>query len=105
MSPTSQRLRGPRFAQLLMMSFEEFENQARLYIVGALDDAETLAFSEARKEFGERAEAFLNECQRLNAAFALSLRPRAPKIDAKERLMRLIQKSMHDRSDGESPAR
>ena len=84
------------------MSFEEFENQARLYIVGALDDMETAAFSEARKQFGERAEAFINECSRLNAAFALSLRPRAPKIDAKERLMALIQKSMGDRSDGHS---
>ena len=86
-----------------MMNFEEFENHARLYIVGALDDAETVAFSEPRKEFGERAEAFINECERLNAAFALSLRPRAPKIDAKERLMALIQKSMRDQADGQHP--
>lgn len=81
------------------MRFEEFENQARLYIVGALDDAETVAFSEARKQFGERAELFINECQQLNAAFALSLRPRAPKVDAKERLMALIRKSMRERPD------
>ena len=101
MSPTLPRLPGLRFAETLMMNFEEFENHARLYIVGALDDAETVAFSEARKEFGERAEAFINECERLNAAFALSLRPRAPKIDAKERLMALIQKSMRDQADGQ----
>ena len=75
------------------MNFEEFENQARLYVVGALDDAEMAAFEEARQEYGERAELLIQECRRLNAAFALSLRPRAPKVDAKERLMALIQKS------------
>ena len=32
------------------MNFEQFENQARLYIVGALDDAETAAFQQARIE-------------------------------------------------------
>jgi hypothetical protein len=78
------------------MSFDEFENQARLYIVGALDDAEMAAFERARMEFGERAELFIRECDQLNAAFALSLRPRAPKVDAKKRLMSLIQKSMRD---------
>jgi hypothetical protein len=79
------------------MSFEQFENQARLYVVGALDDAETAAFQAARAHFGERAEAFISECRKLNAAFALSLRPRAPKVDAKERLMSLIQKSLGER--------
>ncbi len=78
------------------MNFEQFENQARLYIVGALDDAELAAFQKARGEFGERAEAFIRECRRLNAAFALSLRPRAPKVNAKERLMELIQRSLRD---------
>ena len=78
------------------MNFEEFENQARLYVVGALDDAETVAFQEARARYGARAEAFICECQRLNEAFALSLRPKAPKIDAKERLMSLIQRSLRE---------
>jgi hypothetical protein len=81
------------------MSFEQFENQARLYIVGALDAAETAAFQQARIQFGETAEAFICECRRLNAAFALSLLPRAPKIDAKERLMSLIQKSLRERGN------
>ena len=75
------------------MSFEQFENQARLYVVGALDDEEMAAFEQARKEFGPRAEAFVQECRKLSAAFALSLRPRAPKVDAKEKLMALIRKS------------
>ena len=83
------------------MNFEEFENLARLYVVGALEDAEMLAFEEARKEFGERAESLIQECRKLNAAFALSLRPHAPKVDAKERLMALIQKSTsHRGGDG-----
>ena len=81
------------------MNFDEFENQARLYVVGALDDAETAAFQEARARFGARAEAFIRECQRLNEAFALSLRPKAPKVDAKERLMSLIQRSLRDHKD------
>ena len=81
------------------MNFEEFENQARLYVVGALDDAEMDAFEQAREEFGARAESFIQDCRKLNAAFALSLRPRAPKVDAKERLMSLIQKSMQSRDE------
>lgn len=81
------------------MKFEEFENKARLYVVGALDEEETAAFEKAREKFGERAETFIHECRKLSAAFALSLRPRAPKMDAKERLMALIQKSL-EQTDG-----
>jgi hypothetical protein len=84
------------------MNFEEFENLARLYVVGALDDEEMAAFEEVRKEFGSRAENFIQDCRKLNAAFALSLRPRAPKVDAKERLMSLIQKSMRSRDGSQS---
>ena len=82
------------------MSFEQFENQARLYIVGALDDEETAAFHEARQSFGDRAEAVIEECQVLNAAFALSLRPTAPKLAAKERLMALVQRSLRENGNG-----
>jgi hypothetical protein len=76
------------------MSFEEFENLARLYVVGALDEAEVPIFARAREEFGERGEELIAECQKLNAAFALSLRPQPPKEDAKAKLMGLIKKSM-----------
>ena len=75
------------------MSFEEFENEARLYVVGALDGAELAAFSEARQQYGEAAEEFIHECRRLSAAFALSLKPQAPRNDAKQKLMMLIRKS------------
>lgn len=78
------------------MNFEAFENLARLYVIGALDDREQADFEQARADFGPRAEALISECQQLNAAFALSLRPRAPRNDAKSKLMSLIQKSLHD---------
>ena len=75
------------------MSFEEFENEARLYVVGALDGAELTAFNEARQQYGQAAEEFIHECRRLSAAFALSLKPQAPRTDAKQKLMMLIRKS------------
>ena len=87
------------------MSFDQFENQARLYVLGALDASETSAFDEARRAFGARAEEFIQECRRLNAAFALSLHPRPPTMDAKQKLMALIQKSLRrsEAADHEEP--
>ena len=73
------------------MSFEEFENQARLYVVGALDSEETENFQHARAEYGGRAEDFINECRKLNSVFALSLRPKKPKPDTRERLLAQIR--------------
>lgn len=35
------------------MNFEEFENLARLYVVGALDEHEMDCFLEARREWAE----------------------------------------------------
>jgi hypothetical protein len=43
------------------MSFDEFQNLARLHVLGALDADEESAFQEGRKEFGEEAEKFLHE--------------------------------------------
>jgi hypothetical protein len=80
------------------MSFEEFEHQARLYVVGALEHEELGEFENARREFGGRAEACIIECRRLNEVFALTLRPQAPREDAKNRLMSLIQKSLKEKS-------
>jgi hypothetical protein len=75
------------------MSFDEFEKEARLYVVGALDGADLAAFSEARQQYGDAAEEFIHECRRLSAAFALSLKPQPPRSDAKQKLMMLIRKS------------
>ncbi|MES2568643.1 MAG: hypothetical protein V4710_01160 [Verrucomicrobiota bacterium] len=85
------------------MNFEEFENHARLYVVGALDEKEREAFNIARKDFGLRAEQYVQECRRLSAAFALSLRPHPPRSDAKARLMTLVQKSLREKNVSHQP--
>jgi hypothetical protein len=80
------------------MSFDEFQNRARLYVIGALDDGECREFEEARREFGEPAEAFITECYRLHEAFALSLRPAKSSDALKERLMKMVR----ERKQGEA---
>lgn len=80
------------------MSFEEFENLARLYVVGAMEDGEEEAFLEAREDFGERAEEVIAEFHQLNSVFALSLRPHPPHPDTKRKLLQAIRQSM--RCDG-----
>jgi endonuclease YncB( thermonuclease family) len=83
------------------MSFEEFQTKARLYVVGALDREDIEAFEEARGEYGERAEEFIRECSRLNSAFALSLRPRAPKPETRDRLLARIRNAMKTNGHGQ----
>ena len=41
------------------MSFDEFQNNARLYVIGALEPQETEEFEDARKKFGQRADDFI----------------------------------------------
>jgi hypothetical protein len=77
------------------MNLEEFENLARLYVVGALEDGEEEAFHEARQDFGERAEEIIAEFHQLNSVFALSLRPHPPHPDTKRKLLQAIRQSMH----------
>jgi hypothetical protein len=79
------------------MSFEEFEHQARLYVLDSIEEDERAAFETARREFGQRAESVIDECRRLHAAFALALRPQPPKQEAKAKLMALIQKSLAEK--------
>jgi hypothetical protein len=73
------------------MSFEEFQNQARLYVIGALEVEETEQFEEARKEFGQRAEDVITECYELHEAFALSLKPAKTSANLKDRLMSMVR--------------
>ena len=73
------------------MSFKEFQNRARLYVIGALDDDESHEFEDARAKFGQKAEDFITECYRLHEAFALSLRPAKSSDVLKERLMRMVR--------------
>ena len=78
------------------MSFEEFQNQARLYVIGALEPEETDEFEQARKQFGQKAEETIGECYALHEAFALSLQPSKTSAALKERLMRMVKERKRD---------
>lgn len=73
------------------MSFEEFQNRARLYVIGALEPEETEEFEQARKEFAQPAEDFIAQCYDLHEAFALSLRPEKSSDALKDRLMSMVR--------------
>jgi hypothetical protein len=76
------------------MNFEEFQKRARLYVLGALETSEMEELKEARKEFGQKAEDFVQECYALHEALALSLRPAQSSALLKERLMSMVRE--HD---------
>jgi len=78
------------------MSFEEFQNRARLYVIGALENGEVREFEEARRELGQKAEDFITECYRLHEAFALSLKPAKSSDALKERLMKMVRERNRD---------
>ena len=73
------------------MSFEEFQNRSRFYVIGALEGDELDDFEDARKEFGQKAEDFIGECYALHEAFALSLKPAKSSSALKERLMSMVR--------------
>ena len=73
------------------MSFEEFQNRARLYVIGALEPEETEEFENARKQYGQPAEDFITQCYDLHEAFALSLRPEKTSDALKQRLMSMVR--------------
>ena len=73
------------------MSFEEFQNLARLFVIGALDPEEMEDFEAARRRHGQRAEDFISECYSLSEAFALSLKPAKASQHIKDRLMELVR--------------
>ena len=73
------------------MSFEEFQNQSRLYVLGALEPDELEQFEEARKTFGQKGEDFIAECYALHEAFALSLKPAKASSAIKDRLMAMVR--------------
>ena len=77
------------------MSFEEFQNRSRLYVIGALETEELDEFEQARKQFGQKAEDFIGECYALHEAFALSLRPAKSSAALKERLMSMVRERSH----------
>ena len=73
------------------MNFNEFQNQARLYVIGALEAEELEEFENARAKFGKKAEEFITKCYALHEAFALSLRPAKASAAIKERLMSMVK--------------
>ena len=73
------------------MSFEEFQNRSRLYVIGALEPDEVDEFEQARKQFGQKAEDFIGECYALHEAFALSLKPAKSSAALKDKLMSMVR--------------
>jgi hypothetical protein len=73
------------------MNSDDFETRARLYVLGALDDEELKAFEAERLQLGQAAERTIQECERLNSIFALSLRPTPPRPTTKQRLLDMIK--------------
>ena len=73
------------------MNFEEFQNQSRLYVIGALEPEELEEFDRERKKSGKRAEDFITRCHVLHEAFALSLRPKKASASIKEQLMTMVR--------------
>ncbi len=76
------------------MNSEDFESKARLYVLGALDDDEWAEFERVRTEMGPAAERIIQECERLNSMFALSLKPTPPKPATKQRLLDMINAAL-----------
>ena len=73
------------------MSFKEFQNRSRLYVLGALEPEELEEFEEARKTFGQKGEDFIGECYALHEAFALSLKPAKASSAIKDKLMAMVR--------------
>ena len=73
------------------MNFEEFQNQSRFYVVGALEPGEVEEFEQEREKFGKKAEDFVTQCYALREAFALSLRSQKASAAIKEQLMSMVQ--------------
>ena len=76
------------------MNSDDFDSVARLYVLGALDPDETAEFERLRHDLGQRAERVIQECERLNSMFALSLRPTPPKPSTKQKLLEMVNAAM-----------
>jgi hypothetical protein len=60
------------------MNFEEFQNQSRFYVVGALEPGDVEEFERERKKFGKKAEDFVTHMPEGAAAVALKSRTIRP---------------------------
>ena len=57
---------------------KQFQNQSRLYVIGALEPEELDEFEKARKKFGEKAEDFVS--QMLRVARSIRVEPASGEI-------------------------
>ncbi len=73
------------------MNSEEFQNQSRLYVIGALESEEMEEFERERKKFGKKAEDFITQCYVLHEALALSVRQAKASAAIKEQLMSMVR--------------
>ena len=73
------------------MTFEEFQSQSRLYVIGALEPEEVEDFERELEKFGKKAEDLVTQCYALHEAFALSLRSMKASAAIKERLMSMVR--------------
>ncbi len=81
------------------MNFAEFQNQSRLYVIGALGADEVEEFELGCKKFGKKAEHLITQCYALHEAFALSLRSAKASAAVKERLMSMVrERTTHARN-------
>jgi hypothetical protein len=85
------------------MSFNEFQNSSRLYVIGALDPDEMDELETARKEFGKKGDDYIGECYNLHEAFALSLQPAKSSTAIKDRLMSMVRERAQSQA-GSAPS-
>jgi hypothetical protein len=84
------------------MNFEKFQNQSRLYVIGALEPEEVEEFERERKKCGKKAEDFVIQCYALHESFTLSLRTAAVSA-VKERVMARVRERKQV-TNGRNPA-
>jgi len=68
------------------MTFEQFQHDARLFVLGALYPAELREFERATEKFGDRAQQCIRDCRSLRDAFRLSLRTAAARETLNHRI-------------------
>ena len=78
------------------MDFDEFQDYAPLYVIGALKPTEIRDFEEGLEKFGEKAKHLVRHCHALHESFALSVRPRKSLVTLKERLMSRVRRHSDD---------
>ena len=72
------------------MNFDEFQNQSRFYVVGALEPGEVEDFEREREKFGKKAEDVVTQCYALHEALRSAWLTKASAA-IKEQLMSMVR--------------